>query len=85
MLLGRVLIKGYFARIVFLLSPFCLGTVKKGMKFKNKLKNKARKTEMEVLGIEILDSKGEPREQAMKAYRKLLFASVDELTYLARV
>jgi hypothetical protein len=55
------------------------------MKFKNKLNNKSRKTEMEVLGTEILDSKGEPREQAIKAYRKLLFASVDELTYLARV
>jgi hypothetical protein len=51
----------------------------------NKLNNQVRKTEMEVLGIEILDSKGTPREQAMKAYRKLLFESVDELTYLARV
>jgi len=51
----------------------------------NKLNNQARITEMEVLGIEILDSKGKPREQAVKAYRKLLFASVDELTYFARV
>ena len=55
------------------------------MKLENKLNNKSRKTEMEVLGLEILDSKGEPREQAMKIYRKLLFASVDELTYIARV
>ena len=40
---------------------------------------------MEVLGTEILDSKGKSRERALKAYRKLLFAAVDELTYIARV
>ena len=51
----------------------------------NKLSNQVRKTEMEVIGIEILDSIGKPRGQAIKAYRKLLFESVDELTYLARV
>jgi hypothetical protein len=55
------------------------------MKPKNKLNSKARKTEMENLGIETLDSKGAPREQAWKAYRKLLFESGNELTYLARV
>lgn len=55
------------------------------MKPKNTLNNEARKTEMENLGIEILDSKGEPREQAWKAYRKLLFESGNELTYVARV
>jgi len=55
------------------------------VKLKNKLDNQARKTEMEVLGTEILDSKGKSREQALKAYRKLLFASVNELTYIARV
>jgi hypothetical protein len=53
----------------------------KGMKFKNE----ARKIEMKTLEIEIPDLKGEKREQAMKAYRKLLSASTDELTYLARV
>jgi hypothetical protein len=85
MLLGRVLIKGYFARIVFLLSSFCLGTVKKDMKLENKPNDQARKIEMDVLGIEILGSKGKSREQTLKAYRKLLFESADELTYLARV
>jgi hypothetical protein len=55
------------------------------VKFKNKLNNQARITKMEMLGLEILDSKGEPREQALKVYRKLLFASVDEPTYIARV
>jgi hypothetical protein len=53
----------------------------KGMK----LKNEAKKIEMGMLGIEILDLKGEKRERAMKTYRKLLSASTDELTYLARV
>lgn len=53
----------------------------KGMK----LKNEARKIEMEMLGIKILDLKGGKREQVMKAYRKLLSESVDELTYFARV
>jgi hypothetical protein len=57
----------------------------KGMKLKNKLKNEARKTDMEMLEIEILDSKGESKEQAMRTYRKLLSESADELTYLARV
>jgi hypothetical protein len=57
----------------------------KGMKLKNKLKNEARKTGMEMLEIEILDSKGESREHAMRAYRKLMSESVDEVTYLARV
>jgi hypothetical protein len=54
------------------------------MKLEHKPKNEARKTEMETLGIEILGSKGESREQAMRVYRKLLSESVDELTYLAR-
>jgi hypothetical protein len=49
-----------------------------------KLKNEARKIEMATLEIEILDLKGEKREQAMKEYRKLLSASVDERMYLAR-
>jgi hypothetical protein len=53
----------------------------KGMK----LKNEAKKIEMGMLEIEILDLKGEKRERAMKTYRKLLCASTDELTYLARV
>jgi len=55
------------------------------MKLKNKLKNEARKMEIRMLEIEILDSKGESRAQAVKVYRKLLSESTDELTYLARV
>jgi len=50
-----------------------------------KLKNEAKKIEMGMLEMEILDLKGEKREQVMKTYRKLLCASADELTYLARV
>jgi len=56
-----------------------------GMKTGNKPKNEAKKTEVEMLGIEILDLKGESREQAMKVYRRLWSESTDELTYLARV
>ncbi len=55
------------------------------MKTRNKLKNEARKAEMEMLGIEILELKGESKEQAMKVHRKHLSESVDELIYLARV
>ena len=55
------------------------------MKTGNKPKNEAKKTEVEMLGIEILDLKGESREQAMKVYRRLWSESTDELTYLARV
>ncbi len=54
------------------------------MKLKNKLNNEARKTKMTMLGIEILDSTGEPREQAIKAYRRLLHETADEFMYLAR-
>jgi uncharacterized protein (DUF488 family) len=50
-----------------------------------KLKNEAKKIEMGMLEIAILGLKGEKREQAMKTYRKLLSASADDLTYLARV
>jgi hypothetical protein len=54
------------------------------MKIKNK-RNEAKKTEMGMLEREILDLKGETREAAIKAYRKLLFDSADDMTYLARV
>jgi hypothetical protein len=54
------------------------------MKLKNKLNNEVRKAEMGTLGTEILDLTGEPRALAMKAYRRLLHESVDELMYLAR-
>jgi hypothetical protein len=57
----------------------------KGIKIKNKLKNGPRKTEVELFGKEIVDLKGESREQAMKVYRKRLTESLDELMYLARV
>jgi hypothetical protein len=54
------------------------------MKLKNRLNNEERKTKMRLLGIEILDSVGEPREQAIKAYRRLLHESAGEMMYLAR-
>jgi hypothetical protein len=39
---------------------------------------------MKMLGKEILDLVGERREEAMKAYRKLLSASAEEPMYLMR-
>jgi hypothetical protein len=49
-----------------------------------KLENEARKLEMKMLGEELLDMVGETRGEAMQAYRKLLYASADELMYLTR-
>ena len=49
-----------------------------------KLNNEARKFKMEMLGKEILNLVGERREEAMKAYRKLLSSASDELIYLIR-
>ncbi len=46
--------------------------------------NKAARSKMEMLGKEILGLVGERREQAMKAYRKLFSAAVEEPMYLAR-
>jgi hypothetical protein len=44
----------------------------------------ARKLEIEILETEILDLKGRKREEAMKAYRKLLLSSADEPIYFMR-
>jgi len=49
-----------------------------------KLVNKARKSEMKMLNGEILNLVGEKREENMKAYRKLLYASAEEPMYLTR-
>ncbi len=42
------------------------------------------KFEMEALEKEILDLKGEKREKAMEAYRRLLYSSADQLIYFVR-
>ena len=44
----------------------------------------ARKFEIEILEAERLDLKGEKREEALKAYHKLLLSSADEPIYLMR-
>ncbi len=49
-----------------------------------KLNAEAREFEMRMLEKEILNLVGERREDAMKAYRKLLFSTSDELIYLMR-
>jgi hypothetical protein len=49
-----------------------------------KLENKEEKFKMELLGKEIINLVGERREEAMKAYRKLLSSTSDELIYLMR-
>ncbi len=46
--------------------------------------NREEKFKMELLGKEIVNLVGERREEAMKAYRKLLFSTSDELIYLMR-
>jgi hypothetical protein len=43
-----------------------------------------RKLEIEILETEILDLKGRKREEAMKAYRKLLLSSANEPIYFMR-
>lgn len=43
-----------------------------------------RKFEVEMLEKEILDLKGKQREEAMKAYRKLLSSLADEPIYFLR-
>ena len=47
-------------------------------------RKEARKFEIEILEKEILDLKGKIREEAMKAYRKLLLTSTDEPIYFMR-
>ena len=49
-----------------------------------KLNNEARAFEMRMLEKELLNLAGEKREDAMKAYRKLLSSTSDELIYLMR-
>jgi len=49
-----------------------------------KLNNEARAFKMRMLENEILNLIGERREEAMKAYRKLLSSASDELIYLIR-
>ena len=47
-------------------------------------KQEAGKLEIEIMEREIIDLKGEVREQAMKAYRKLLVSLISEPIYLMR-
>jgi len=47
-------------------------------------RKEARKFEIEILEKEILDLKGKKREEAIKAYRKLLLSSADEPIYFMR-
>jgi len=49
-----------------------------------KLEIEATKSKMEVLGEKILDLVGERREEAMRAYRRLMSASAYEPMYLVR-
>jgi len=43
-----------------------------------------RKLEIEILETEILNLKGRKREEAIKAYRKLLLSSANEPIYFMR-
>ena len=47
-------------------------------------REEAGKLEIEILEREIIDLKGEVREQAMKAYRRLLLSLTSEPIYLTR-
>ena len=79
-LLGRVLIKD----IVLELFVFChFPLLRHGAK-DMKLNKEARAFEMRMLENEIPNLVGERREEAMKAYRKLLSSAPDELIYLMR-
>jgi len=50
----------------------------------SKCAKEERKFEIEILEAEILDLKGREREEAKKAYRKLLLSSADEPIYFLR-
>lgn len=57
------------------------------MRLSNKQFSKSqreRKVEIERLEKEILEFKGEKREEEMKAYRRLLLSSADQLIYFVR-
>jgi hypothetical protein len=79
-LLGRVLIKD------IALEPFVfchLPPLRHGATYM-KLDKEARAFEMRMLENEILNLVGGRREEAMKAYRKLLSSTSDEPIYLMR-
>jgi hypothetical protein len=79
-LLGRVLIKD------IALAPFVfcnLSLLRHGAKGM-KLNKEAKAFEMRMLENEILNLVGERREEAIKAYRKLLSSTSDEPIYLMR-
>jgi hypothetical protein len=79
-LLGRVLIKD----IVLEQFVFChFPLLRYGAK-DMKLNKEVRAFEMRMLENEIPNLVGERREEAMKAYRKLLSSAPDELIYLMR-
>lgn len=48
------------------------------------VREKARRFELEMMEKEILWLKGKMREEAMKAYRKLILSSAHELIYFMR-
>ena len=50
----------------------------------SKCTKEAKIFEIEMLETEILDLKGRKREEAIKAYRRLLLTSVDEPIYFMR-
>jgi len=58
------------------------------MKLANKQLSKSEQEDsrklVEVLEMKLLDLKGKKREEAMKAYRKLLLSSADQLIYFMR-
>ena len=59
-------------------------TLQKGIGLSEWTKEEAGKSEIETLETEILELKGRKREEAMKAYHKLLLSSADEPIYLLR-
>jgi hypothetical protein len=79
-LLGRVLIKDIALAPFFFCNLPLLRHGAKGMK----LNKEAKAFEMRMLENEILNLVSERREEAIKAYRKLLSASADEPMYLTR-
>jgi hypothetical protein len=76
---GRVLIKDIALEPFVFCHLLCSKNGGKCMKL-----NQTRAFEMRMLENEILNLVGERREEAMKAYRKLLSSTSDELIYLLR-
>jgi hypothetical protein len=54
------------------------------MELKNKQLSRSPQEEVRKFETEILDLKGEKREEAMKTYRRLLLPSADEPIYFFR-